>query len=55
VTAVLLVSLTVLAALVVWVVRRHRAAAAWSRELEVAFRTDERRELPRSGLFGPAR
>lgn len=50
-TVVLLSSLTLLGVLVAWVTRRHRAALAWSRELEVAFRTDERRELPRHRLF----
>jgi hypothetical protein len=41
----------VLAALLLWAARRHRATLAWGRELEVAFRTDERRELPRHRLF----
>lgn len=50
-TLLLLMSLTVLVALVLWVARRHRATLAWSRELEVAFRTDERRELSRHRLF----
>jgi hypothetical protein len=50
-TVVLLLSLTVLCAMVFWVARRHRASTAWSRELEVAFRTDERRDLPRHRLF----
>ena len=34
-----------------WGARRHRATLAWSRELETAFRTDERRDLPRHRLF----
>ena len=50
-TVLLLLSATVLSALVLWAARRHRAALAWTRELEVAFRTDERRELPRHRLF----
>jgi hypothetical protein len=50
-TVVLLLSLTLLGVLVTWVTRRHRASLAWRRELEVAFRTDERRDLPRRRLF----
>ncbi len=48
---VVLLSLTLLGVLVTWVTRRHRASRAWSRELEVAFRTDERRDLSRHRLF----
>jgi hypothetical protein len=49
---VLLLSLTVLCALMLllWAARRHRASLAWSQELEVAFRTHERRELSRHAL-----
>lgn len=47
----LLLSCWVLLALLLWVARRHRAALAWSRELEAAFHTDERRELRRHRLF----
>jgi hypothetical protein len=48
---VVLLSLTLLGVLVTWVTRRHRASRAWSRELEVAFRTNERRDLSRHRLF----
>ncbi|CAN5615461.1 hypothetical protein BH10ACT10_BH10ACT10_17860 [soil metagenome] len=50
-TIVLLLSTMVLLAMLLWVARRHRAALAWNRELEVAFHTDERLELKRHRLF----
>ena len=50
-TVALLLSLTaVLCALAGWGAVRHRATLAWSRELEAAFHTDERRPLPRHRL-----
>ena len=43
----LLCTAAVLVALVVaWAARRHLAAVAWDRELETAFHSTERQEMP---------
>lgn len=48
-TMVLLTVLALIAVVCVWSSVRHRQVVAWDRELDDAFGSRDRRELPRHG------